>query len=623
MVREALARLAFVAAAAFAAAALALTGPSATLAAPGAISWREWNDAAFEEAGRTQRPILLYLSASWCHWCRVMDRDVYADSLVASLVNQRFVPIRVERDRRPDIDRRYNAGGWPSTVFLSPDGELIKSETYVLKERLAQLLLEVSHYYRNNRAAFDAKVEDFRRRAREEEEASAARDTLARVVDAGIVREVAGRMLAPGATDPLYGGFGKGAKFPSPPALRFVLEAHARTGDEALLRFAEATLGAMRRGALWDRLEGGFHRYSTRADWNAPEYEKLLLLNAELAEVYLAAWRATGDTSYRDTAFATLDYLDRRLFDRARGLYRGSEDAGLVTGGRGSYYEWTGHEVRQSTPERAGRLLVALFGFDEGPKDRARPLYEARTLEDAAHRARLDLAGARAARDEGLEALRRARSRRNGPLVSAELPVDGNCRAALALLAAAEAAAPGDSLRVAAWRARAGKVAERLLASGCDPAQPVPHWVGVPAGAPRLLDDELAFTELLLAVSRTTGDSAWLERARLAGRTLVRSYAHADHGALADRVRDGVAERGLLANAVWDIEANGRAARLLLALARATGERAFRQDAARILRFYLADAPSYERFAGDLALAAAEFVDGAGAGGVDSREVTR
>lgn len=594
---------------------LAAAAPSPVRAE--AIAWRDWNDDAFEEAARARRPILLYLTASWCHWCRVMDRDVYPDSLVTALVNERFVPVRVDRDLRPDIDRRYNAGGWPSTVFLSPGGELIKGQTFLQRELLAQLLNEVSHYYRNNHQAFEARVSAFRAGAKEREAAAAVADSAGRVLEEGIVREVAGRMFAPGTTDPLYGGFGKSAKFPLPSELRFALEARGHGAGEEPARFAAMTLAAMRRGAIWDRLEGGFHRYSTRPDWNAPEYEKLLRPNAELAAVYLRAHADTGDESFRETALATLAYLDRRLYDRARGLYRGSEDAGLVTGRRGSYYEWTAHELGQCVPPRSAALLAALFGFDEGERDRSRPLYEARSQAEAAKRARLDPAAAERALEEGLEGLRRARARRNGPLVSRELPVDGNCRAALAFLAAAESAAPDDSTR-AAWRAHAREVAERLMASGCDPAATVPHWTGVPAGAPRLLDDQLAFAELLLALYGDTGDAAWLDRARDASRTLLRAFAHEGHGALADRVRDGVAEHGLLANMVWDIETNGRAARHLLAVDRAGDRREFRPAVAKVLRFFLPDLPSYGMFAGDFALAAAEFLDVPAAGGVDS-----
>ena len=276
------------------------------------INWHTWSEGAFEEAKQSRRPILLSISAVWCHWCHVMDETSYSHPGVIDLINREYVPIRVDNDVRPDINQRYNMGGWPSTAFLTSSGDILTGATYLPPDQMADALTRVAGYYRTNQPEIAGRVLESRKRAG----SSVARS--AGELDEAIVDSVLEAVSS--AYDPEYGGFGNAPKFPQTDAILFLLEQAQLRSRPDLREMAAHTLERMAGGGTYDHVEGGFFRYSTTQDWSVPHFEKMLEDHAGLVHGVAIA----GIDTVLDSA-AT--YLDRVLRDPKSGLYGGSQDA--------------------------------------------------------------------------------------------------------------------------------------------------------------------------------------------------------------------------------------------------------------------------------------------------------
>ena len=293
------------------------------------VAWREWSDEAFAEAKAQDKPILLDIGAVWCHWCHVMDDGIpgdpvhtgtYSNPEVQRRIQENFIPIKVDNDRRPDINARYNMGGWPTTAFLTPDGDTLYGETYVPPSRMIGLLDYIADIYRNQRDDVAAQTAQMRaQRAASEQEANASDldpETVPHVV-AAILRNF----------DRLYGGFGSQPKFPHPAAMQLAVEEYARTGDDQLRDAVEKTLHGMADGGMYDQFAGGFFRYSTTRDWSIPHFEKMLEDNAKLTAVYAESSVILGDSYYLDVVKKSHDWLMRDMRDPETGAFAGSQDA--------------------------------------------------------------------------------------------------------------------------------------------------------------------------------------------------------------------------------------------------------------------------------------------------------
>jgi hypothetical protein len=286
------------------------------------IKWKQWGPAAFEEARRLDKPVLLAISAVWCHWCHVMDHTSYSDLGVVDFVNENFIPVRVDNDLRPDINDRYNMGGWPSAAFLTPDGYILQGCTYLPPDQFLNLAAQTKKIYESHRNELDDIV-------RPVEKPPAKGEPGLSEDPEKFYRQIVDKTLASlnGLFDPLYGGFGWQPKFPYPDFLRFLLVHHAITRAENSLRIVAKTLHEMGKGGLYDHAEDGFFRYSITPDWAVPHYEKMLSDNAELLSLYCDAYRITGDEELRAKARGVVKYMMEKLYDPARGGFRGSQDA--------------------------------------------------------------------------------------------------------------------------------------------------------------------------------------------------------------------------------------------------------------------------------------------------------
>jgi uncharacterized protein len=276
------------------------------------INWHPWTASAFEEAKQTGRPILLSISAVWCHWCHVMDETTYSHPGIIDLINREYVPVRVDNDVRPDINQRYNMGGWPSTAFLTSSGDILTGATYLPPDQMADALTRIAGYYRTNQTDIATRVLESRRRA------GSAVARSAGSLDDGMVDSILAAVTA--AYDPEYGGFGNAPKFPQTDAILLLLEQSQLRSDPQLHQMAVHTLEQMAGGGTYDHVEGGFFRYSTTQDWSVPHFEKMLEDHAGLVSSLALA----GMASVLDS---TTGYLDRVLRDPKTGLYAGSQDA--------------------------------------------------------------------------------------------------------------------------------------------------------------------------------------------------------------------------------------------------------------------------------------------------------
>ncbi|TMC84234.1 MAG: thioredoxin domain-containing protein [Chloroflexi bacterium] len=304
------------------------------------INWRPWSQEAFEQARQTGRPILLSISAVWCHWCHVMDETTYSHPGVIDLINREYVPVRVDNDVRPDINQRYNMGGWPSTAFLTASGDILTGATYLPPDQMATALTQISTYYRGNQAEIASRVLESRKRAA----AGVARS--AGDLDTGLVDLILDAVKS--AYDPEYGGFGNAPKFPQTDAILLLLEQSVVRSDPDLRRMAAHTLERMTAGGTYDQVEGGFFRYSTTQDWSVPHYEKMLEDHAGLVQALALAGMS-------DALDKTTGYLDRVLRDPKTGLYAGSQDADE------HYYSMDAEERAESTAPFVDRRVYTAW----------------------------------------------------------------------------------------------------------------------------------------------------------------------------------------------------------------------------------------------------------------------
>ena len=284
------------------------------------IAWREWGPEAFDEAARLDLPILLNLTAVWCHWCRMMDETTYSDAGIIADIGERVLPIRVDADIYPHVQDRYIAGGWPTNAFLTPTGEVLWSGTYVDPDEFRKVLHAVTGAWTERRDELKLEIERRRR---------ALHAARSRQPSSGLVRrEAADDVLSvtQDSFDPRNGGFGTEPKFPVPDAIEplFVHASRARNDDWANL--AERTLDGMLAGELWDDVEGGFFRYATAADWTAPRYEKLLETNAAMLRAYALGAALRGRQDWRTIAERIVAWVDTRL-TLPGGLWSASEIA--------------------------------------------------------------------------------------------------------------------------------------------------------------------------------------------------------------------------------------------------------------------------------------------------------
>ena len=469
------------------------------------VQWHAWGQEAFDRAQAENKPILLDIGAVWCHWCHVMDRESYEDSELATIINEHYIAVKVDRDERPDVDARYQAavsaisgqGGWPLTAFLTPDGRPYFGGTYFPRDDrygrpgFGRVLLTIAQVWKDRR---DEALESASSvmAAIEHNESFSGRGTGQLTL--ALVDKIAGSVLA--KFDSRNGGFGSQPKFPHPAALDLLLEiAMSRDNEDARQAFL-VTLEKMAKGGVYDHLAGGFHRYSVDERWVVPHFEKMLYDNTELLRNYAHGFQSFVREDFRQTALEIVGWLDSTMTDRERGGFYASQDADIDLDDDGDYFTWTLDEARAQLD--ADELAVAAAWFDIGElgdmhhNPAKNVLHIKLTLEQVAKQTGKAEAEVTKLIASAKAKLLAARKLRPTPFIDRTLYTAWNAMAVTAYLEAARV------LRLDAARDFALLTLRRLLAEAWDENTELAHVIAYPDGAPaeRIAGtlDDYAFT---------------------------------------------------------------------------------------------------------------------------------
>ncbi len=346
------------------------TSPYLLQHAENPVDWYPWGEEALNRAQDEDRPILLSIGYSACHWCHVMERESFENDDIAAIMNEHFVNIKVDREERPDLDAVYmeavqmltGSGGWPMTVFLTPEGRPFYGGTYFPPDDrqgmpgFPRLLAAASQAYQTNKSEIERVTRQLSDQMGRSGQMPRGFTPLTTEVMHGAYSQLATQF------DHLNGGFGNAPKFPQPMTPEFLLRYYRHGFNARALEMVELTLQKMAYGGMYDQVGGGFHRYSTDAYWLVPHFEKMLYDNALLARLYLHAWQITGNQLYRRITEETLDYVLREMTDPAGGFYS-AQDADSE-GVEGKFFIWTPDELRPLLGDDAD-LIMGYYGVTE------------------------------------------------------------------------------------------------------------------------------------------------------------------------------------------------------------------------------------------------------------------
>jgi uncharacterized protein YyaL (SSP411 family) len=603
------------------------TSPYLLAHADNPVQWYPWGAEALEKARVEDKPIFLSIGYSTCHWCHVMEREVFSNEAIARELNESFVCIKIDREERPDLDELYmtalnvyfqaigsaQSGGWPLSLFLTPDGRPLGGGTYIAPEDEGEeigfrtLLGRIRGGWAKDREALEKNADLLARGVR----TAAGPRLVLKPVE--LTRELATGAVKQLATtfDPDYAGFGfdadhpDRAKFPNPPKLALLLyEARSQKNAEAR-RMALATMDAMAAGGVYDQLGGGFHRYSTDRAWRVPHFEKMLYDNAQLLEVYAEAFQLTNDARYRRVAEETAAFLFREMADVGGGFYAALDAE--TEGVEGRYYLWLRGELGAALPPADATLVERVFGFGPQPDfpqghvlRLRRPLVQ---TADAEGISALELEQRLGAIKTRLLAVR---AKREAPFRDEKVLTAWN---GLMIRALARA---GRVLNRREYVEAAAKAAEFVLGNCRDErGRLLRSYVRGEARAAGCLDDYAYLVEGLLGLYAATEEKKWLNAARRLteqqnelfrdARLKGYFYTAVDHEKLLARPKtwaDTVLPSG-----------NSVSVRNLLRLAEWTGEETYREQAREVLELFGNDLSERPGAMANMALALAEFVD--------------
>ncbi len=411
------------------------------------VDWYPWGEEAFAAARTKHRPIFLSIGYAACHWCHVMEEEVFENPAAAELLNQHFICVKVDREERPDVDAIYmNAvqlltghGGWPLSVFLTPELMPFYGGTYFpWNDRpglpgFATVLARIAERWQKNPGKLRQIGEDLTQTLRENLSFAGEK----KISELHSLTEAATQWYKR-KFDTENGGFDGAPKFPPAQGLAFLLRQYASSGDESLWRMVNVTLEKMAAGGIHDQLGGGFHRYSVDAEWLTPHFEKMLYDNALLADVYTEAFLVSGNAEYRRTATAILDYLLREMRDSG-GAFYAAEDADSE-GEEGRFYTWTHEELQQVLPAQSERIFCEHFGVTgEGNFEGRNILSRGRSLEEIAATEKSDCAALKKQIDEAVNILFEKRSQRPRPVKDDKIITAWNAMTISALAKASQA----------------------------------------------------------------------------------------------------------------------------------------------------------------------------------------
>lgn len=582
--------------------------------------WHEWGEQAFATARQENKPVLLDIGAVWCHWCHVMDRESYDNPEIATLINQHFIAVKVDRDERPDVDSRYQAavqaisgqGGWPLTVFLTPDGRPFFGGTYFPPEDsfgrpgFKRVLQTIAQAFRekhgdviesaDNVMAFISQAESF--------------TGAAGSIDAGLIDRIV--EAAKTMFDPANGGFGTAPKFPHPAVIDLLIHEYVRTNDPDLRNVVVTTLEHMAKGGVYDQLGGGFHRYSVDEHWIVPHFEKMCYDNSELLKNYVHAFQATGMQFFADVATDMIRWMDAVLSDRDHAGFYASQDADVSMDDDGDYFTWTVAETREVLSEE--EFLVASLHYDiqetgEMHHNHAKNvLFVKLPVEEVAVRLRIDPTRARELLASAKRKMYEARLKRPTPYVDKTIYVGWNGLCVSAYLSAARVLAL-DKTRHFALRSL-----DRILSKGWDKVSGLSHVIAYSdpqaelRSVPGNLDDYVFTSLACLDAYETTSDLTYFHFAERITRAMIERFYDLEHGGLFDTEKVPGAIGALVASRKPFQDSptpagNSAAAIALMRMYTHTGDAQYRDYAERTLNLLAGTADQFKIFVATYAIA--------------------
>jgi uncharacterized protein YyaL (SSP411 family) len=492
------------------------------------VDWFPWGDEAFEKARRENKPVLVSIGYSSCHWCHVMAHESFENDDIANDLNQAFISIKVDREERPDIDAIYMSavqgmlghGGWPLNVFLTPDGLPFFGGTYWPPEDrggmpgFRRVLRTLDTTWRTSPEKLLANADQMREFL-QNSTASLPADQLSPTIAETAVESLRRQH------DPVWGGFGNAPKFPQTPVLDFLLRHYSRSGDQSALDIAITTLDRIADGGIHDHLAGGFARYSVDAEWLVPHFEKMLYDNAQLMQLYVDAWKITGNERYRAVIRGIASWaIDEML--TPHGGFCAALDADSE-GEEGKFYVWTAAEIDEHLPADEADLVRVHFGvtksgnFEHGTNI----LHIARTLRDIAESSGQEFAELVQLRDRAVRRLLDARAQRVRPGRDDKIITSWNALMIKSLVLAADIIDDPRLLSTARTAARF------LLDNVRAPDGHLRHtWKDGQTRGDGVLEDYAFLADAMIELYRATADVAWLEDADSLGKIVLEEFRH-------------------------------------------------------------------------------------------------
>jgi hypothetical protein len=582
--------------------------------------WHEWGPEAFARAKAEDKPVLLDIGAVWCHWCHVMDRESYESAEVAAILNEHFIAVKVDRDERPDVDSRYQTavaaisgqGGWPLTVFLTPDGKPFFGGTYFPPQdaygrpSFQRILLAISQAFRERRDEVETESDGLMHALAHSEGMQGHRaDFSPRIVEQMV-------QAALGGFDRDNGGFGSAPKFAHPAIIDLLIDWYARTGEEQVGRVITTTLEKMARGGVYDQLAGGFHRYSVDERWCVPHFEKMAYDNSELLKNYTHAWQATSNPFFADVARDILRWLRECLSDREHGGYYGSQDADINLDDDGDYFTWTVAEARAVLTGDEFSVAAAFYDIGEHGEMHHNPeknvLWVSQTVAQIAATQNRSPEATDALLASAKQKLYAARINRPTPFIDKSLYTNWNALCISAVIQAARALGDDAELQFAV------RSLDRLLAEAWRPEGGLLHVIAYAAeGASRrpagVLED-YAFTILAcLDAYESSSELRYYQSAQAVASRMISGFCDKTGGGffdLDDSIADSVGALSTRRKPFQDAPTpagNPAAALALLRLHALSGDAQLRNLAEDTLEAFAGVAEQFGIYAGTYGLA--------------------
>lgn len=551
------------------------------------VEWYPWGEEAFEKARAADKPMLVSIGYSACHWCHVMEHESFEDEQTAAIMNEHFVNIKVDMEERPDVDQIYmnfvqlttGHGGWPMNVFITPDkipffgGTYFPPDSRYNMPSWRQVLVSVAEAYRDKR----------------EELLHSASEILGEMRRVGLAEFGTGN-LSPDQMDAAFlsftrtfdatnGGFGGAPKFPPSMSLEFLLRYFYRTQDEKALEMVTKTCTKMARGGMYDQLGGGFHRYSVDAVWLVPHFEKMLYDNAQLARVYLHVYQITKDDFYKRVAVETLEYVRREMFDEKGGFYS-TQDADSE-GAEGKFFVWTPSEVEEILDERDAQIFNFYYDVSEdGNFEEKNILNVNYTIESTAEALKISEAELEETLERGRKRLFAEREKRVKPFRDEKILTAWNGLMTATFAEAGAILESADYLEIA--RRNADFILENLQSDG----YLLRTYKDGRAKLNAYLEDYANFADALVELYQVSGERKYLTEARRLADLMITEFWDEENGGFFFTANNH--EQLIVRNKDYYDSAtpsgNSVAADVLLKLSKLAGDEKYERLAVTVLR---------------------------------------